>query len=109
MKNDELKLHDYGYGEYIESDPVMHIPFIDGAAITVWRDIDGTCETIARVSKKDANTFRKMVAEYKGYTAARCESSRCLAHPSSGVPFHLTLPGWQIARRGFAASEVRNQ
>ena len=31
---------DYGYGEYIESDPVMHIPFIDGASITIWRDLD---------------------------------------------------------------------
>ena len=35
MKNDELKLRDYGYGEYIESDPVMHIPLIDGASITI--------------------------------------------------------------------------
>jgi phytoene dehydrogenase-like protein len=50
MKNDELKLRDYGYGEYIESDPVMHIPFIDGASITIWRDLDHTCETIARIS-----------------------------------------------------------
>ena len=65
MKNDELKLRDYGYGEYIESDPVMHIPFIDGASITIWRDLDRTCETISRISRRDANTFRKMAAEYK--------------------------------------------
>jgi hypothetical protein len=70
MKNDELKLRDYGYGEYIEADPVMHIPFIDGAAVTIWRDLDRTCETIARISKKDANTYRRMVAEYKAYMAA---------------------------------------
>src|SRR6202158_4017702 len=70
IRNNELNLRDYGYGEYIDSDPVMHIPFLDGASITVWRDLDRTCETIARFSKKDAQTFRRMVAEYKAYTAA---------------------------------------
>ena len=70
IRNNELPLRDYGYGEYIDPDPVMHIPFIDGASITVWRDLDRTCETIARFSKKDAETFRRMVAEYKAYTAA---------------------------------------
>ncbi len=70
MRNNELNLRDYGYGEYIESDPVMHIPFLDGASITVWRDLDRTCETIARFSRKDAETFRRMVAEFKAYTAA---------------------------------------
>jgi len=70
MRNNELNLRDYGYGEYIESDPVMHIPFLDGASITVWRDLDRTCETIARFSKKDAETFRRMVAEFTAYTAA---------------------------------------
>jgi phytoene dehydrogenase-like protein len=79
MKNDELKLHDYGYGEYIESDPVMHIPFIDGASIPIWRDLDRTCETIARISRKDANTYRKMVGEYKAYTAATREAAEAKA------------------------------
>jgi len=74
VRNNELNLRDYGYGEYIDPDPVMHIPFLDGASITVWRDLDRTCETIARVSKKDAETFRRMVAEYKAYTAATSAS-----------------------------------
>jgi phytoene dehydrogenase-like protein len=70
IRNNELNLRDYGYGEYIDPDPVMHIPFLDGAFITVWRDIDRTCETISRFSKKDAETFRRMVAEFKAYSAA---------------------------------------
>jgi phytoene dehydrogenase-like protein len=74
VRNNELNLRDYGYGEYIDPDPVMHIPFLDGASITVWRDLDRTCETIARVSKKDAETFRRMVAEFKAYTAATSAS-----------------------------------
>ena len=70
IRNNELNLRDYGYGEYIDPDPVMHIPFLDGASITVWRDLDRTCETISRFSKKDAETHRRMVAEFKAYTAA---------------------------------------
>ena len=60
----ELALADYGL-EYIDPDPVMHIPFVDGQSITVWRDLDRTCETIARFSKKDAETFRRAVPEYR--------------------------------------------
>ncbi len=67
IRNNELNLRDYGYGEYIDSDPVMHIPFLDGASISVWRDLDRTCEEIARISKKDAETFRRLTAEYKAY------------------------------------------
>jgi phytoene dehydrogenase-like protein len=52
VRNNELNLRDYGYGEYIESDPVIHIPFLDGASISVWRDLDHTCEEIGRISKK---------------------------------------------------------
>jgi phytoene dehydrogenase-like protein len=74
VRNNELPLRDYGYGEYIDPDPVMHIPFLDGAYITVWRDIDRTCETISRFSKKDAETYRRTVAEYKAYTAATTAS-----------------------------------
>jgi phytoene dehydrogenase-like protein len=62
----ELALSDYGL-EYIDPELVMHIPFLDGASITVWRDLDRTCETIAKISKKDAETFRKLLPEYKAY------------------------------------------
>jgi phytoene dehydrogenase-like protein len=64
LRNNELNLRDYGL-EYIDPDPVMHVPFLDGAYITVWRDLERTCETIARFSKKDAEAFRRLVPEYK--------------------------------------------
>jgi phytoene dehydrogenase-like protein len=83
IRNNELNLRDYGYGEYIDPDPVMHIPFLDGASITVWRDLDRTCETISRFSKKDAETFRRMVAEYKAYTAATSASQAGAASGSA--------------------------
>jgi phytoene dehydrogenase-like protein len=94
MRNNELNLRDYGYGEYIESDPVMHIPFLDGAYITVWRDLDRTCETIARFSKKDAETYRRMVAEFKAYTAVA--RNREGAPPTdSGAPKIPKAGVWQ--------------
>jgi phytoene dehydrogenase-like protein len=93
VRNNELQLRDYGYGEYIDPDPVMHIPFSDGASITVWRDLDRTCESIARVSKKDAETFRRMMAEYKAYTAATAASRGASA--DSGAPKIPKAGVWQ--------------
>ncbi len=86
IRNNELQLRDYGYGEYIDPDPVMHIPFADGASITVWRDLDRTCETISRFSKKDAETFRRMVAEYKAYTGASSASQNAAGASAQKIP-----------------------
>jgi phytoene dehydrogenase-like protein len=93
IRNNELQLRDYGYGEYIDPDPVMHIPFSDGASITVWRDLDRTCESIARVSKKDAETFRRMMAEFKTYAAATAASRGASA--DSGAPKIPKATVWQ--------------
>ena len=68
LRNHELPLGEYGL-EYIEPDPVMHIPFTDGVSLTVWRDLDRTCESIARFSKKDAETFRRLVPEFRNAAA----------------------------------------
>jgi phytoene dehydrogenase-like protein len=113
MKNDELKLRDYGYGEYIESDPVMHIPFIDGASITIWRDLDRTCETIARISRKDANTYRKMVGEYKAYTAATREAAEAKAGNAPKIPAvglwrrRYAMSGYQLSCDLFESDHMR--
>ena len=62
IKNNELKLGDYGL-EYIDPDPIFHIPFADGTYLTQWRDVDRTCAEFAKFSKKDAAAYRKMLAE----------------------------------------------
>src|SRR6266852_487264 len=62
IKNDELKLRDYGL-EYIDPDPIFHIPFPDGTYLTQWRDLDRTCAEFAKFSKKDAAAYRKMLAD----------------------------------------------
>jgi len=61
--NHELPLAEYGL-EYIQADPVSHVVFPDGTAITQWLDIDRTCEEIATFSRKDAATYRRMMAEW---------------------------------------------
>ncbi|HET8922637.1 MAG TPA: NAD(P)/FAD-dependent oxidoreductase [Candidatus Acidoferrum sp.] len=63
VKNDELKLRDYGL-EYVDPDPIFHVPFADGSYLTQWRDVDRTCDEFAKFSKKDAAAYRKMLAEF---------------------------------------------
>src|SRR4029077_16235828 len=101
IRNNELNLRDYGYGDYIDPDPVMHIPFLDGAFITVWRDLDRTCETISRFSKKDAETFRRMVAEFKAYSAAT--NANRSGSSDAGAPKIPKAGVWQrrIAMSGY--------
>jgi len=63
IKNDELRLGDFGL-EYVDPDPIFHIPFPDGTYLTQWRDLDRTCAEFAKFSKKDAAAYRKMLAEF---------------------------------------------
>ena len=64
LRNNELNLRDYGL-EYIDPELVMHIPFLDGTSLSIWRDLDRTCESIAKISKKDAETFRRLLPEFR--------------------------------------------
>jgi phytoene dehydrogenase-like protein len=63
-KDLELSKHGLRY----ERPPVqMGSVFSDGTALTVHTDIDKTCASIARFSQKDADTFRRLIDETKGY------------------------------------------
>ena len=59
----ELPLEEYGL-EYLHPDPVVHLPFPDGAWLTQWRDLDRTCEEFARFSRRDADAYRRLLEEY---------------------------------------------
>ncbi|MFQ5967596.1 MAG: phytoene desaturase family protein, partial [Acidimicrobiia bacterium] len=61
--DNELHLDDYGL-EYLHPDPVVHLPFPDSESITQWRDLDRTCEELARFSTHDADAYREIIAEY---------------------------------------------
>jgi phytoene dehydrogenase-like protein len=69
LRNNELQLDEQGL-EYLHPDPVVHVPLADGTSLTVWRDIDATCDAFARFSKADAENYRRMLAEYGDVKAA---------------------------------------
>lgn len=64
IRDNELNLFDYGL-EYLQPDPMMHIPFPDDTSLTMWRDKEQTYEEYARFSKKDADAFFKLIDEVK--------------------------------------------
>jgi phytoene desaturase len=60
----ELELEKYGL-EYIECDPFAFAPLPEGeGAIYFWRDVEKTCESIALVSPRDAESYRGFVREW---------------------------------------------
>jgi len=63
IRFNELGLTDYGL-EYLYPDPVVHVPFPDGTALTQWRDLERTCDEFAKFSRRDADAFRRLIAEY---------------------------------------------
>lgn len=56
----DLKLSAYGL-DYIDLDPLFFAPFPDGSHITIWKDIDRTCESIAKISPADAENYRRFI------------------------------------------------
>ncbi len=69
LRRNELGLEAYGL-EYLHSDPVVHVPFPDGAWLTQWRDLDRTCEEFGKFSARDAHAFRRMMADYEAVKGA---------------------------------------
>jgi phytoene dehydrogenase-like protein len=60
----ELRLvEDYGL-EYLHPDPVVHVAFGDGESLTQWRDLERTCAELARFSARDAEAYRRLIADY---------------------------------------------
>jgi phytoene dehydrogenase-like protein len=69
LRDDELGLKsEYGL-EYISPDPIAHVVFPDGESFTHWLDLDRTCEEIARFSERDADSYRRALAEFDGIRA----------------------------------------
>lgn len=64
MRNDELRLDRYGL-KYLYPDPVFTMPFLDGASITMWRDVNRTTAEIARYSEADAKAYRELLDEWE--------------------------------------------
>ncbi|MEM7798772.1 MAG: NAD(P)/FAD-dependent oxidoreductase [Chloroflexota bacterium] len=70
---EDLQLKRYGL-EYIDIDPLFWAPFPDGRSITVYKDIDKTCESIAQVNPVDAERYREFVKTYEKLARATVET-----------------------------------
>ncbi|MHB8817396.1 MAG: phytoene desaturase family protein, partial [Steroidobacteraceae bacterium] len=68
LRDNELNLRDYGL-EYLHPDPVTHVPFLDGASITLWQDPERTIASIAALSAADAKTFRRLFQQRRKFTS----------------------------------------
>jgi phytoene dehydrogenase-like protein len=60
----DLDLKSYGL-EYIPLDPFMTAPFDDGSSISFYRDLDRTCQNIARVSEADADAYHAFITRWQ--------------------------------------------
>lgn len=104
LRDNELGLYEHGL-EYIDPDPIMHISFPDKASITMWKDIERTCADYAKYSTRDADTFRRLVAEVPAYRAARRNFSGL---PESSVwRRRLAMSGYDLVRETFENNYIR--
>jgi phytoene dehydrogenase-like protein len=70
----DLELERYGL-EYIDMDPYAFYPLLDGSgAIGLYRDLDATCESIARVAPRDAENYRRFVEYWRPLNEAIFET-----------------------------------
>jgi phytoene dehydrogenase-like protein len=69
IAGDELHLGDYGL-EYLRPDPVVHLPFPDGTAITMWRDLEQTVAEFAKHNPGDGERYRAMMEDYATVASA---------------------------------------
>lgn len=60
----DLDLEAYGLS-YIPMDPFMCAPFPDGDCICFYRDLDRTCESIARVDEADAEAYYRFITDWQ--------------------------------------------
>ncbi len=69
----ELELARYGL-EYVDCDPWGFYPLEDGRAIYFWKDVGRTADSIAAVSPRDADAYRRFVREWEPVSEAVLEA-----------------------------------
>jgi phytoene dehydrogenase-like protein len=121
LADDELGLIAEHGLEYIAPDPVGHVVFPDGESLTMWLDLERTCEEIARFSAEDARAYRRLLADYDEVKDA---FNRTRFSPVGYAPaFEQLLEGrpgaarwqrraalsaWDVVTREFSSRHVRS-
>ena len=120
LSEDELGLIAEHGLSYISPDPVGHVVFPDGDSLTMWLDVDRTCEEIAYYSPRDADAYRRMLAEYDAVKEAFNRSrftpvgfgpslDRMLEVLPGGARWRrrLAMSAWDIVCREFESPHVQ--
>lgn len=96
----ELELARHGL-EYIDMNPYAFYPLLDGSgAIALYRDVDRTCESIARVAPRDAEAYRRFVHYWRPLNEAIFET---FLNPPSALQLFGRV-GWAQWRGGMRGS-----
>ncbi|MCJ7593082.1 MAG: NAD(P)/FAD-dependent oxidoreductase [Woeseiaceae bacterium] len=103
IRNNELGLLDHGL-EYIRPDPVMHIPFLDNTSLTMWTDPARTYKEYAKFSKRDADTFLRLVDELQTF---RRDEAQGNATPSLWERRHA-MSAYDLTMQTFEDDHVRS-
>ena len=120
LLDDELGLQaDYGL-EYLVPDPFAHVAFPDGRQLTMWMDVERSCEEIARFSRADADAYRRALAEYdevKGIFGAATFTppgmgpsleQRLAEHPRGRIwQRRRLMSAWDVIRHEYESDHVR--
>ncbi len=105
---EDLGLYDHGL-EYVQPPVQMGSVFRDGTALTVHTDLDKTCASFARFSEQDADTFRRLHDEVKGYLDLIL-STLMYSPPIPLLDITKALVVWKIADKSeFLSVHLRNR
>jgi phytoene dehydrogenase-like protein len=119
IADDELGLlSEFGLA-YIDPDPVGHVRFPDGEGFTMWLDLERTVAEFARFSERDAEAYRRLLADWdevKGaFSAATFNpvggeslDQRLAATPKGRIWLRRkALSAWDVVRHTFESRHVR--
>jgi len=87
---EELQLERFGL-EYLPMDPFAFAPFPDGTSLTFYRDLDKTCESIAKLNQKDAASYHEFITLWSKFNAPVYDTF--LAPPRPGPMIGSILKG----------------
>jgi phytoene dehydrogenase-like protein len=121
LMDDELGLISEHGLRYIAPDPVAHVVFRDGQSLTMWLDLERTCDEIARFSRADADAYRRLLAEYDAvkdvfarqrFTPVGLGASlqEMLADRPAGARWlrRAAMSAWDVVRHEFESRHFRS-
>src|SRR5947209_241023 len=96
---EELGLHRFGL-EYMQMDPWGFAPFPDGSHILFYRDLDRTCQSISRISERDAEAYRAFISKWDKFNQQVFEMFARAPAPGAFVGRIARQTAWDQARSG---------